>query len=268
MNKYTFGFLGCGNMGGALALAASKVLKSEELAVCDSQMTKTKVFLDGGMAISTTADDVAQNSRYIFIATKPQSLSQTFEQIKPILKSRTDHFVIVGMAAGISIKAINELSEVNCPVIRMMPNTPVSLGEGMILYTSNAEASQEDIDGYLKGLKYAGKFDSIPESLIDAAGSLSGCGPAFVYLFAEALADAGVECGLPRAKAQLYAAQTLLGSAEMLLKTGKNPGELKDAVCSPGGTTIAGVHALENGGFRGVVMNAVNAAYYKTFKLN
>ena len=152
-------------------------------------------------------------------------------------------------------------------MIRIMPNTPVAVGEGMILYDANSTVTDEQIRVFLEGLSAAGCLDRIPERLIDAAGSLSGCGPAFVYLFAEALADGGVECGVPRDKAQLYAAQTLLGAAEMLLATGKHPGELKDAVCSPGGTTIAGVHALENGAFRATVSNAVTAAFEKTAKL-
>ena len=134
----------------------------------------------------------------------------------------------------------------------------------MILYDVNNAVTDREIQGFLNGLSAAGRLDRIPERLIDAAGSLSGCGPAFVYLFAEALADGGVECGLPRDKALLYAAQTLLGAGKMLLETGKHPGVLKDAVCSPGGTTIAGVHALENGAFRADAMNAVKAAFEKT----
>ena len=113
----------------------------------------------------------------------------------------------------------------------------------------------------------AGKLDPIPEDKIDAASALSGCGPAFVYMFAEALSDGAVECGLPRDKAMLYAAQTLLGAAKLLKESGKHPGALKDAVCSPGGTTIAGVHALEDGAFRASTMNAVKRAYERTLEL-
>lgn len=267
MSRFTFGFLGCGNMGGALALAASKALNNGQLAVCDALASKTEFLTKSGKAVFADADTLTRESRYIFLAVKPQGLSSLFEQIRPVLKSREDRFIIVSMAAGVSISDIEKLADIPCPVIRMMPNTPVQVEKGMIVYTANALATQSDLDGYLSGLAFAGNLDKIPEKMIDAAGALSGCGPAFVYLFAEALADAGVECGLPRDKAQLYAAQTLLGSADMLLKTGRNPGELKDAVCSPAGTTIAGVHALENGSFRGTVMNAVDAAYKKTSKL-
>ena len=169
------------------------------------------------------------------------------------------------MAAGVSIGAIRSFVGKNLSVIRIMPNTPAMLGEGMILYaTEDVKKAQEE--KFLSAFAKAGKIDKIPEDKIDAASALSGCGPAFVYAFAEALADGGVECGVPRDKAALYAAQTLKGAAEMLLAFG-HPADLKDAVCSPGGTTIAGVHALEENGFRGATMNAVTAAYKRTLEL-
>lgn len=267
MSKYQFGFIGCGNMGGALALAASEVIPHERLAICDADEQKTKPLTDAKKATAVDLSSVLNECEYIFLAIKPQGFSSLFEKIAPVLAKRKDSFVLVSMAAGISIADIETMLQKPCPIIRMMPNTPVAVGSGMILYCANGLTKEEMIDGYLEGLSKAGVLDRIPEKMIDAAGSLSGCGPAFVYLFAEALADGGVECGVPRDKAQLYAAQTLLGAAEMLLQTGKHPGALKDAVCSPGGTTIAGVHALENGAFRATVSNAVTAAFEKTAKL-
>jgi pyrroline-5-carboxylate reductase len=148
-----------------------------------------------------------------------------------------------------------------------MPNTPVSVGEGMVLYTCNDAVTEEEKASFLDALGGAGRLDEIPEDKIDAASALSGCGPAFVYLFAEALADGAVACGVPRAKAQLYAEKTILGTAAYLIETGMHPATLKDAVCSPGGTTIQGVRALEEGGFRGTVMDAVIAAYEKNADL-
>ncbi|MBR7098195.1 MAG: pyrroline-5-carboxylate reductase, partial [Clostridia bacterium] len=215
-------------------------------------------------ATAASLAEVALNSEYIFLAVKPQGMASLFQTLAPMLKTRTDDFVLVSMAAGVSIFDIQSMADVPCSIIRIMPNTPVSVGEGMILYDVNEKTTEAQINGFLQGLSLAGKLDRLPEYLIDAAGSLSGCGPAFVYLFAEALADGGVACGLPRQKANLYAAQTLIGAAKMLLETGKHAGELKDAVCSPGGTTIAGVHALEEGAFRADAMNAVIAAYEKT----
>lgn len=267
MSKYTFGFIGCGNMGGALAAAASRIIPADELAVCDADASKTAILADAGKATVADAAEIATQSKYIFLAVKPQGMSTLFAQIRYILQKRTDRFILVSMAAGMSISLIHEFAGCDCPIIRIMPNTPVTVGEGMILYCANELAMEEDVSGFLWGLSCAGKLDPLPEHLIDAAGALSGCGPAYVYLFAEALADGAVECGLSRDKANLYAAQTLLGAAKMLLESGKHPGQLKDAVCSPGGTTIAGVHALETGKFRATVMDSVTAAYHKTAKL-
>ena len=264
MSQYTFGFIGCGNMGGALALAASKSIPAHQLAVCDSDASKTEFLTQSGKATLADLSEVVNCSKYIFLGVKPQGMASLFQKISPMLQKRGDRFVLVSMAAGVSISKIEHMAGVNCAVIRMMPNTPVSVGTGMILYDANEKTTAEDVDGFLEGLSAAGRMDRLSEGLIDAAGALSGCGPAFVYLFAEGLADGGVACGLPREKARLYAAQTLLGAAEMLLKTGRLPGELKDAVCSPGGTTIAGVHALEEGAFRADSMNAVIAAFEKT----
>ncbi len=267
MSKYTFGFLGCGNMGGALVSAASKSISGDRLAICDGDSSKTDAFVKSNKAIATTAKQIAQNSQYIFLAVKPQSLKALFEEIRDVLKQRTDRFVLVSMAAGVSIETIELYSEGVYPIIRMMPNTPVAVGEGMTVYATNASVTEDDVSDFLNGLFNAGRFDRVSEGLIDAAGALSGCGPAFVYLFAEALADGGVACGLPRDKANQYAAQTLLGAAKMLLKTGKHPGALKDAVCSPGGTTIEGVRVLEEQAFRSSAMNAVCAAFEKTMQL-
>ncbi len=262
--SFKFGFIGCGNMGGALASAAAKSLSAAELAVCDSDEKKLASFTESGRAIDIDITALAGKSDFIFLGVKPQALPSVLEAISQSLKSRTDRFVLVSMAAGVSISAIEAIVGEGVPIIRIMPNTPVAVGKGMILYSANSAVKKADEERFLEGLSAAGEFDKIPEQLIDAGGALSGCGPAFVYLFAEALADGGVECGLPREKAQLYAAQTLLGAADMILKSNSTPAALKDAVCSPGGTTIAGVHALENGGLRGTVMDAVKAAYDKT----
>ena len=143
------------------------------------------------------------------------------------------------------------------------PNTPVALGDGMIQYCSD-DVEPEKMAEWLAAMAPAGRLDAVPEGMMDAASAVSGCGPAWAYQFIEALADGGVAAGLPRAKAQEYAAQMLLGSARMVLETGKHPGELKDAVCSPGGSTIQGVRVLEERGFRGAVTDAVLAAYDKT----
>ena len=171
--------------------------------------------------------------------------------------------MLVTMAAGLSMQQIRQMAGSGYPIIRMMPNTPVALGDGMIQYCSD-DVEPEKMAEWLTAMAPAGRLDAVPESLIDAASAVSGCGPAWAYQFIEALADGGVAAGLPRAKAQEYAAQMLLGSARMVLETGKHPGELKDAVCSPGGSTIQGVRLLEERAFRGAVTDAVLAAFEKT----
>ena len=262
-----FGFIGCGNMGGALASAVAKSMEKSEIAVCDAFAEKAEAFAkEHGVTVSDTVT-VAKKAQYIFLGVKPQVFESLFAEIAPILKERTDDFVLVSMAAGISISAVEKMAACDPKVIRIMPNTPVSVGAGVILYSVNAKVTQQNVAEFRKALSAAGVVDPIPEDKIDAASALSGCGPAFVALFAEALADGAVECGLPRDKAALYAAQTILGTAQLILESGKHPGQIKDAVCSPGGTTIEGVHALEKGKFRAASMNAVTAAYEKTLKL-
>lgn len=260
-------FIGCGNMGKAIAAAVSEAGFGENLMLCDHTMKKAEELSEKLGGIAAELSKIVKNAYFIFLAVKPQSLEELFDEISPILSKRDDKFILVTMAAGVSVEKIQSLSGCNCPVIRIMPNTPVSLGEGIVLYCSNDKTEKEDIVQFCSILSKVGVVDSISEDKIDGASALTGCGPAFAYIFAEALADGAVECGLPRDKAMLYAAQMLLGSAKMLMESGKHPGKLKDEVCSPGGTTIAGVHALENGAFRGTTSSAVTAAYEKTLKM-
>jgi pyrroline-5-carboxylate reductase len=178
---------------------------------------------------------------------------------------------LVSMAAGWSIGKIQSLLQehgaAGVPVVRIMPNTPALISKGMIALSHSPEVGTEDLAELEKILSAAGVVDRVEERYLDAVTGLSGSGPAFVYMFIEALADGGVLAGLPRDKALAYAAQTVLGSAVMVQETGKHPGELKDMVCSPGGTTIAGVAALEQGAFRGTVMGAVEAAWQRALEL-
>lgn len=262
--KYTLGFIGCGNMGGALVQAAAKTVDGGKIAVCDFDKAKVENFEKTLGAVGTTARDIAENAAFIVLAVKPQAMESAIADFADVLRARKD-VVVVTIAAGLSIGAIRKFIGADLPVIRIMPNTPVALGKGMILYTV-ADVCEGAEKEFLAAFAQAGVFDKIPEDKIDAGSALSGCGPAFVYAFAEALADGGVECGVPRDKAALYAAQTLLGAAEMLLEYG-HPADLKDAVCSPGGTTIAGIHALEKAGFRGATIEAVTAAYKRTLEL-
>lgn len=263
------GWIGCGTMGSALAKAAvrSEMISPGQICLANRTSTKAEKLAEAlGGALVGTNKEIAKYCRYIFLGVKPQMMQEMLEEIAPVLRERTDRFVLVTMAAGLTMAQIQQMAGGDYPVIRLMPNTPVAVGSGMILYCSTRTHLDEMVT-FLHMMKEAGKFDELPETLMDAGSAVTGCGPAFAYLFMEALADGGVACGLPRAKAQEYAAQMLLGSAEMLLKSGEHPGVLKDAVCSPGGSTIQGVRALENGRFRGTVLEAVDAAFRKTKEL-
>ena len=258
----TFGFIGAGNMGGALAAAASKKLKAGELFISDPVLGEKTASALGG----TAADNeyIAKHCDYIVLGVKPQIISSVCAQIGPLLKERTAPYTVISMAAGVNIESIRERLGVNSPIIRIMPNLPVSVGQGEVLYACSENVRDGAREQFSEVFSGAGLLTPLPEHLIDAGSAVSGCGPAFAEMFIEALADGGVACGLPRKLAMEAAAQTLLGSAELLLKTGRHPGEIKDAVCSPGGSTIMGVKALEDGGFRSSLINAVIAAYDKT----
>ena len=261
-----YGFIGCGNMGGVLARAAAKAVGGERVFVADHHKDKTgKIAQECGACVST-ALTVARECDFIFLGVKPQVFARLAEEIAPTLAERETPFVLVSMAAGITVEGVCRMFGA-FPVIRIMPNTPASVGRGILLYCRNMAVTEEQLGSFLEAMKYTGVLDPIAEEKIDAASALSGCGPAFVCMFLSALADGAVECGIPYQKALLYACETLAGTAEMVKASGKNPEELKAAVCSPGGTTIAGVHALEDGAFRALCMDAVTAAYEKTLRM-
>lgn len=264
---FTAGFIGCGNMGGALAAAAAKSIGGKQVFLSDFIEEKAESLAEDIFANNSDNKTIAENCKYIFLGVKPQVIFDTIKGIAPVLKKRKDRYIVVSMAAGISIEAIEKAFGFKIPVIRIMPNTPVAVGKGVILYSCDEEITVKEREEFEEIFNKAGLTDKISENLIDAASAVSGCGPAFVYLFIEALADGGVLCGLPRDKALSYAAETIKGAAEMVIKSGKHPGELKDNVCSPGGTTIEGVKALEMGAFRATTVNAVSKAYEKTLRL-
>ena len=194
-------------------------------------------------------------------------MADMLADIAPLLEKRETRFILVSMAAGLTIADIQKMAGGSYPVIRIMPNTPAAIGEGMILYTCGDGVTKAEEKLFLDAMAGAGRLAAIPEGHMDVGAAVSGCGPAFVDLFLEAMADGGVACGLPRAQALEFAAQMMVGSARLALESGKHPGALKDAVCSPAGSTIQGVRTLENAGFRGAVMEAVIAAYEKSKSL-
>lgn len=259
----TAGFIGTGKMGGALAHAVSKRFGGEEILLYDADSKKAEALAETLGANSVSLEYLLKNSKYIFLGVKPQVLESVLKEIKCEFNFES---IIVSMAAGFSIERIENILG-KAKIIRIMPNTPVEVEKGMIVYDCNVYVEASDVNDFENMLEFAGEIDHISEKLIDAASALSGSGPAFTYMFIEAMADAGVKCGLLRDKAIKFAAQTVMGASELLLKSGKHPGQLKDDVCSPGGTTIEGVKTLEEHAFRGAVIDAISKTYDKNKKL-
>ncbi len=262
----TYGFIGVGNMGGALAEAICESTVDKRVLLCDHNCRKVDALASKFKVQAADAQTIARESDYIILGVKPQGLADTVREFSSVAANRRQKPIIVSMAAGVSIQKLTDTLGFETPIFRIMPNIPVSVGMGAILFSVNDLVSASEQDEFQEIMLHAGSLIKIPEKLMDAAGALSGCGPAFVYLFIEALADGAVECGVDRTTALQLAAQTVKGAAETVLQ-GQHPAVLKDAVCSPGGTTIAGVHALEKGGFRSLTMDAVKASYDKTSTL-
>lgn len=264
----SIGFIGTGNMGGALARAAdqgapegaalylSNRSPAKAEALC-AQLTHARM---------STNEEIARTCDLIFLGVKPQMMAGVLEALGPILAARTDHFVVCSMAAGLTMDVLAGMLGGNYPLIRILPNTPAAIGQGIAQFCCQGITAEEKA-GFLSLMAPSGLLDEMDEHMMTAANCVSGCGVAFAALFLEALADGGVACGLPRDKALAYAAQTLVGTGALYLSGGQHPGALKDAVCSPGGTTIQGVRTLEERGFRAAAIDAVIAAYEKTLKL-
>ena len=259
----TFGFIGAGNMGGALARAVAKSVAPENITLSDAFKEKAEELAAKLGANADTAEAVAEKCHFVFLGVKPQVMGTMLSQIAPALKARKDSFVLVSMAAGVAIADIRKMAGADYPVIRIMPNIPASVGGGVILFDTTDNVSEKDVAAFQKAMAGAGLVDQLPENV---RYGLYCMDEAFVSLFIESLADGAVACGLPRDKAMAYACQTLIGTAQMI-QGGMHPGQLKDAVCSPGGTTIAGVKALEEGGLRKSTISAVAAAYNRTLEL-
>jgi pyrroline-5-carboxylate reductase len=263
--------IGSGNMGYALMKGAAEIAGGENIGFADADRSKAEAAAKtlGGRVYASNTEAVLRGD-FVFLAVKPQALETVLAEIAPAAKKRAESgrsAILVSMAAGWSIAKITGVlrgDAASIPVVRIMPNTPALISRGVIVMAVPPEVSEEKARELERILGAAGMVDRLEEKYLDAVTGLSGSGPAFVYLFIEALADGGVRTGLPRDKALRYAAQTVLGSAAMVKETGKHPGELKDMVTSPAGTTIAGIAALENGAFRGIIMNAVEAAYRRS----
>ena len=253
-----YGFIGTGNMGGALARAVAKE-NAKDVLLYDKAMEKARTLAAETGAAAADFDALVKESDYIFIGVKPYLVAQVLGEVKEALRGNKP--VIVSMAAGISVAELSEM--IDLPIIRILPNTPVAVGKGLTLAAKNELVTEEMTSVFLRAMAPAGEMMWMDESIFDGAGTVASCGPAFAYMFMEALADGGVYCGVPRDKAMQCAAQMVIGAGEMLKQSGMHPGALKDAVCSPGGSTIEGVRTLEENAFRAGVTQAVINAWKK-----
>lgn len=256
-----YGFIGCGNMGSALIRAAAKQTNDIMLADFDNQKA---INLANELGL-TPADNqtIAAECDRIFLGVKPQMMQEMLSGIKDILNIKKP--TLISMAAGLATEKIKEMSG-DLPVIRIMPNTPVGVGKGVILYCAN-NVDDTALSDFVHDMQNGGRLYQIDECLMDAGCSVSGCGPAFMYTFATALAKGGAECGLDNALATELAAATMMGAAEMLLSANKTPDQLTDEVCSKGGSTIEGVNVLKSSEFENIVCSCVKAAYKRNKEL-
>lgn len=254
------GFIGAGRMATALVkgFGEAGLVPADQVIASDVYET-ARAALQEETGAATTADnlEVLAASDVVFLAVKPQVIDEVCRQLKPSL---TDDHLVVSIAAGVTLKQLSQGLGGERRIIRVMPNTPCLVGASASAYCRGAHATQDDARLVDQLLSAVGVCFELPESLLDAVTGLSASGPAFVYLMIEALSDGGVRMGLPRDVATTLAAQTVFGSAKMVLETGQHPSVLKDMVTSPGGTTIAGLHELERRGLRGALMDAVEAA--------
>ncbi|WP_392559682.1 pyrroline-5-carboxylate reductase [Orbus mooreae] len=262
------GFIGLGNMGSAIlqGILASETVSASQFYIYDVsseaiESLKQKYALN----VLESAKEVARESDIVFIAVKPNNVNEVLTEIQKELKKST---VVVSIAAGITLKAIEAVIGYEQKVIRVMPNTPALVNSAMCSMTPNTEVSPEELLTVRALLNCIGLTEVLPEYQVHAATGVGGSAPAFVFMFIEALADAAVKGGMSRKQAYKFAAQTVMGSAKLMLESDKHPGELKDMVCSPSGTTIEGVQVLEERAFRAAVMDAVEACINRSKNLS
>ena len=258
------GFIGAGNMACAIigGIIKSNLINCKDIiASAATQKTIDRVTDEFGINVTLDNKEVAK-ADIVFLAVKPIYCSQVIEETKNI--QAKDSQIIVSMAAGKSIKWLEDAYGSEKKIIRIMPNTPALVGEGMTAVCPNKNITEEELGRICKLLESFGKAEVIDESVMDAVIAVSGSSPAYVFMFIEAMADAAVAEGMKRDQAYQFAAQSVLGSARMVLETGKHPGELKDMVCSPAGTTIEAVRVLEKSGFRSSIMEGIRACADKS----
>jgi pyrroline-5-carboxylate reductase len=260
MNDMTVSFIGCGSMGGAIIRAVCTKYDPKTVTISAKHFEHAQnIAFDVKCSAVDSNASAAAAGRYVFIAVKPAYVADVMKEIAGYLRGDA---VVISMAAGLSLEKLRTMTDRK--VIRIMPNMPAQIGEAMTALSCGSDVSDDDLANVTALLACAGKVEKVDEKLMDCVTAVSGSGPAYVFMFIEALADAAVRFGMPRGQAYIYAAQTVKGSAAMVLEDGRCPAALKDMVCSPGGTTIEGVAALEKAGLRSAVQEAVKAAYDKS----
>lgn len=256
-----FSFIGAGNMGSAIIGGMIKNFSPSDILVTDKNEELLKNICEKYGVVTAKENKDVLDCEFLFLCVKPNVVFNVIEEIKDKI---TDKTTVVSIVAGKQIKSLEEAFGKETPIVRVMPNTPALVGEGMSAICSNKNVKNEKLKVILDVFSGLGKAEEISENLMDAVTGISGSAPAYVFMMIEAMADAGVEAGMPRDKAYTFASQTVLGSAKMVLETKKHPGELKDMVCSPGGTTIEAVRSLEETGFRSSIMEAIKKCVEKS----
>jgi pyrroline-5-carboxylate reductase len=263
--KKKIGCIGAGNMGGAILSRLAASVDPDLVTVYDIDAGKAEsLSRSSGVSISASTEQLARISDIIIIAVKPDAVASVLESIKGAVSSEA---IIVSIAAGISIAAMEKILGGSGKIVRVMPNTPSIVGEGMSVLSPNKNTDDKSLLEVEQIFSKIGRVLVLPERMMDSVTGLSGSGPAYVFTFIQALADGGVKLGIPRDKALVLAAQTVLGSAKYVLESGEEPMALRGKVTSPGGTTIEGIHVLERSGFAGIVMDAVERAAQKSQRL-
>ena len=258
-----YGFIGCGNMGSALVKALSE--NTKDIIICDADESKANAVAEKCGVKTGSITEVCQNCQRLFLAIKPQGLDNVVSSIYDITVTRKP--VLISMLAGVKIETLENKFSSDLQIIRIMPNTPVGVGEGVVLYSPNQNADEALINDFLDDMDKAGTLVRLEEELIDAGCAVSGCGPAYMYMMADAVSNGAEKCGLTKEQAVKLASLTMIGAAKMILSSPKTPDELKIDVCSPGGSTIEGVKKLEEGGFYETVADAIIAAYNRNREL-
>jgi pyrroline-5-carboxylate reductase len=258
------GFIGLGNMAQAMIggmLQKNIVQPADIIGSARTQKTLDAVHDKFGIQVYASNAAVAKEAGVLILAVKPQVLREVIDVIKDSVSPDT---LVISIAAGKTLAWLTEAFGREIKLVRCMPNTPALVGEGCTGVCAGAKVSQEETDYSIKLMESFGRASLVPEHLMDAVGAVSGSSPAYVFMFIEAMADAAVAAGMPRTQSYEFAAQAVYGSAKLVLESGRHPGELKDMVCSPGGTTIEGVRVLEEKGMRGAVMDALLACVEKS----